>query len=438
VTQPPATSSPGRPPPGRVFDANDLRSGSLIGKLVARLLDDPQWLFGLARRFWPISRIPFTKWVLVWRWEDVREVLEHDREFPVPFGKKVIELNGGPNFLLGMADDPVYWRYQEQVMRAFSFDDVATVVAPLSGRLASEIINGCTDGRLDAVQDFITRVPTLICKSYYGFDLSQDAGSLVEFGHWAIAMSTYMFGDPTDNPSYRKAALAAGDRVRAMVDRSIRDGKSALSGPDSARSDTVLARLIEMQRKGAEGLTDEVIRAYLIGMVAGFVPTNTMAAGNILEMLLRRPDFMAKAQAAARAGDDDLLERCLFEAMRFKPLNPGPFRDCGEDYTIAKGTPRATFVKAGSRMLASTQSAMFDERQVERPSDFDPGRPASDSMLFGHGLHWCVGAFIARVQITQTLKALLLLKGLRRAGGMDGQLQLLGPFPEHLFVEFDR
>ena len=81
-----------------------------------------------------------------------------------------------------------------------------------------------------------------------------------------------------------------------------------------------------------------MIRAILIGMIDGFVPTNTMAGGHILEMLLRKPVFMARAQAAASADDDALLKRCLFEAMRFKPLNPGPFRSCAEDYTIASST----------------------------------------------------------------------------------------------------
>jgi cytochrome P450 len=355
--------------------------------------------------------------------------LTHNAAFPVPFGEKVKELNGGPNFLLGMEADDLYWRYQKQVMAAFRLDDVATVVAPLSATFAQEIIDGSA-GQLDAVQDFITRIPILVCRDYYGVEIPSE--SMLDFGHWTIAMSTYMFGDPTDNPAYQRAARAGGVAVRAVVDKSIAHAKSGAS-----HGDTVLARLVAMQRNGAEGLTDEIIRAYLIGMITGFVPTNTMAAGHILEMLLRRPDFMSRAQAAAKAGDDDLLERCLFEAMRFKPLNPGPFRRCAQDYVIAKGTPRATLVKAGSKLLVSTQSAMFDRDHIEQPDTFDPGRPASDYMLFGYGLHWCLGAFIARAQITQSLKRLL-LQDLRRAKGAKGQLQRLGPFPEHLVVEFDR
>jgi cytochrome P450 len=179
-----------------------------------------------------------------------------------------------------------------------------------------------------------------------------------------------------------------------------------------------------------------VIRAILSGMITGFVPTNTMAAGHMLEILLRRKDFMEEARSAALAGDDDLLKRVLFEAMRFKPLNPGPFRVCIKDYTIARGTKRAKTIRAGMNVIAGTQSAMFDPRRVKHPRRFDPHRPQSDYMLFGQGLHWCLGAHLAEAQITQTFKALLVKDGLRRASGGAGRLQRLGPFPAHLAVTF--
>jgi cytochrome P450 len=294
--------------------------------------------------------------------------------------------------------------------------------------LSEEIIER-SGGRLDAIQDLITRVPTLICKHYYGVPIAPDQE--LDFGHWAIAMSTFMFADPTNSPALRRVGLAAGDLMRPLVDRAIAAAKA------KPTPDTVLARMIDLQRTGNDGFTDEAIRTILIGMISGFVPTNTMGAGNMLEMLFQRPDFMAPARAAAIAGDDDLLKRCLFEAMRFRPLNPGPFRICVRDYTIAEGSLRAKKVRAGTPILAGTFSAMFDARQVKDPFKFNPNRPAIDYMLFGSGLHWCIGYFIAAAQITQTLKALLVKRGLRPAKGKEGQLQLLGAFPEHLIVEFD-
>jgi cytochrome P450 len=414
--------------PTSIFDLNDLRASvTAPAKLLFTLLSN-QRLFALVRRFWPFPTLPVLNVVVVTRYDDVKEVLANDAVFPVPWADKVRTLDGGPNFILGMQENAEYRRYQQQVMRIFTLDDVTKIVAPMAARFAHEIID-CSGGRLDAIQNFITRVPTLICEHYYGVRVAPEEE--VDFGNWTIAMSEFMFGDPTNSPLLRRAALAAGDRMRPLVDRAIAAAKA------HTMPDTALGRMIELQRRGEGGFTDEVIRTIIIGMITGFVPTNTMAAGNILEMLLERPDFMEPTRAAAIAGDDDLLGRCLFEAMRFRPLNPGPFRVCVKDYTIAAGTPRAKKVRAGTPILAGTFSAMFDDRQIDDPFTFNPHRPATDYMLFGGGLHWCTGYFIAVTQITQTLKPLLVKNRLRRAEGKDGQLQLLGAFPEHLIVEFD-
>ena len=83
-------------------------------------------------------------------------------------------------------------------------------------------------------------------------------------------------------------------------------------------------------------------------------------------------------------------------------------------------------------------SAMFDARKVHGPFFFNPRRAASDYMLFGYGLHWCAGVFIAQAQITQTFKALLLQPSLERAPGKAGKLRLRGGFPDHLEVSFGK
>jgi cytochrome P450 len=191
-------------------------------------------------------------------------------------------------------------------------------------------------------------------------------------------------------------------------------------------------------QKTDSSLSDEVLEAHLFGMVTGFVPTNLLASGNILSVLLRREDFMAAAREAALADNDDLLWKCLREAGRFRNFNLGPFRMCGPSgYTLAAGTGRAKYLAAGKGVLASTQSAMFDDRRIKNPKTFDPHRPAEDYLEFGYGQHWCLGSFIAAAQITQTFKALLQKKGLRRANGAAGKLKTIGTFPAHLILDFD-
>jgi cytochrome P450 len=417
------------------FNPQDLQPTGW-SKRLQWIYDEPHWLFWLLREFWPIPQL--WGWAFVTRYDDVAEVLENDVVFHVPFGDKIRKLNdhpgAGPNFLLGMQRGNDYWACQRQVMQAFHRDDVAKIVAPLAAKISNKIvadaekINDQTMG-LDAIEGLITRVPILICRDYYGLDIWQQEET--DFGRWLIAMSLYTFGNPLDNPSYERAAIAAGVRVRKIVNRSIQRAREHSRIPR-----TVLDRLLAMQRTD-RSLTDKVIGAYLIGMITGFVPTNTMAAGHMLVMLFRRPKFMAAAKDAALAGDDKRLARCLFEAMRFMPLNPGPFRICAEDYTVAAGTARQTTIKKGTKLLAGTESAMFDNRRVVRPRSFNPDRPQTDYMLFGHGLHWCVGAYIAEAQITQTFKALLVQTQLRPADGRNGKLKKLGPFPWHLSVKYD-
>ena len=306
------------------FNSADLETHGFLPWLVSLLLGNAQWWLTLLRRFWPIASVG--NYALVTRRDDVEEVLGRHDVFQVPWGKKVEMLSGGQNFLLGMEANPDYWRIQKQVMAAFRFEDVCSVVAPLSFRFASEIV-AKSSGRFDAVEALITRVPALISEHYYGVDIAPGGSDQerADFAVWTIAMSTYAFGDPGDDPSYRRAAIAGSERVRLLIGRSIDRAKKAGSG------DTVLARLIALQRSGAADLSDAVISSYLLGMIIGFIPTNTMAGGAILQTLLSRPDFLERTRAAALAGDDELLTRCLIETSRIKPINLGPVRRCGED-----------------------------------------------------------------------------------------------------------
>jgi cytochrome P450 len=379
-----------------------------------------QWLL---RTLCPILRLPLG-WAAVTRYDDVSEVLTRQDVFVVPFAAEIARLNDGEApgtaFILGIDDPNQHHDQLKLVMQAFKRSDVEELVTPIARRSAQDIIAGAPDGRIDAIKQLITRVPLDLCVKYYGVGIP---GDQQDFADATIAVSGHLFGPPPIQP--KPASDEAAAYVRGVVDRAI---DRELKNPGNA--DTVLARLVAMRQAGQ--LTPREIRAFLMGMIIGFVPTNTMAGGNILEMLLRERAFMARARAAALAGDDDLLKHCLFEALRFMPHNVGPFRICSRDYTVAADTPRATKIKKNTKVLAWTMSAMFDSRQVDAPLEFRPGRPASNSMLFGYGMHWCVGAFIAQAQITQTFKALVARPKLERAG----ELQRRGGFPNRLLVKF--
>jgi cytochrome P450 len=415
------------------FDPDELRLSGAREWLARQALTPPLPLLTLLRGLWPIPRLG--GWAAVTRYDDVVEVLSLPGIFEVPWSRYIRLLNDGDldpgtNFLLGIDAQDEHDRVLNRVAPLFTREDVDASVVPLTFRHASEVV-AQSSGRVDAIQDLMIAMPLMLCERYYGVTIPDRRS----FAQWTMAMSGFLFGPPQANAEALRLAEAAARRVREVVDGAI---AQALDRPigESPATRTVLARFVSAHRNDAS-FTLKELRAAIMGMIMGFVPTNTMAGGHILEVLLRSREAFEAARGAAAAGDDDLLQRCAFEALRFMPINPGPFRRCSEDYVVAAGTSHASRIPAGTYVLCSTMSAMFDPRRVSEPRKFNPRRAASDYMHFGRGMHWCAGAFIAEAQITQTLKPLLLCRGLRRAAGSAGRLQLLGTFPEHLVVEFD-
>ena len=396
------------------------------------------WYAALFRDAWPLSALaPLPRAIgagfrLVVRHEHVREVFSRHDVFRVPFGDEIARLNDGREpgtpFLLGVDDVSAHDEELARLVDIFPLSDAPRIEAlayeSARARLqdAEKLLQAGEP--FDAISGLLTAVPVDLCRDYYGVAIHEDERET--FAHAAIELSGHLFGPPPIEPTKEGSENRAGDDVRAIVDRAIEREIAWPSG-----SDTVLARLVRDRPDDAR--TRLQARAVLVGMIVGFVPTNTIAGGHILEMLLRRRgwsrrphEMMEESAHAAEMGDDDRLGRCLFEALRFMPINVGRFRICAEHHRIG-----GVLIRRGEVVLAMTESAMFDSRQVKRRRSFDPTRPASHLMHFGFGMHWCLGFMIARAQITQTFKALLPLHP-ERASPMT----YWGGFPEHLHVTF--
>jgi cytochrome P450 len=437
---------------GRPTDLKNLSSSKATSKIVQTALSNPLWIFGLLRTIAPVFRIPGTDWMIVSRFDHVKEVLAADQAFTVPWDDKMKALNDGKaTFLLGVDDRKKHQDSLKLLMKVFRREDLPKIAA-MARREAESILDahlkksagaGEPDGRasnFDAIADLITRVPTCLCRDYYGIPIGKDEEDA--FAEWALGMSAYLFADPTGDEKFAKVGLAAGAAMGRLLDNAI-----ALTEARETSDDTILERLVALRRADPT-ITHDMIRANLAGMVTGFVPTNTMAAGHMLDAIVgggwflswRRSMFMEPAKKAIQDRDDERFFRCLMETLRFRPINPGPFRNCRQDYTFGDAGffgRGAKTIRKDAKVLASTQSAMFDGRRVRRARKFDLDRSSSEYMHFGSALHVCLGAFIAEAQITPTLRALLERKNLRRAPGAAGKLRRAGPFPAHLMVRFD-
>jgi cytochrome P450 len=405
------------------FDPDVLRRAPLMVRLICKVLSAPRpyFIFVLLRA-WGILRIG--RFLIVSRQDDVREVLARDADFPPSFDKSLKRLDlDHRTFLLGLPDGPEYRFALRCTLDAFRLTD-----APRVGRLAHDYaeaqLQSAAGGEIDAIEELLTGVLCHIVRAYYGIPADE---------RFALKMFTISLAE------FATAKLPAGIAQQVSIamhdvsDTVLRAIQDARANPGA---DTVVARYVAM-RPGGQPLDDALIRTTLTGMIAGFVPTNTLATANILEVLLDRPEAMAQAEAAARSGDDDLLGRCLLEASRLRPINYGPFRRAGIDTVLADGTPHATRVRRGDLVLAGTWMANLDSRRVPDPRRFDPSRPAAQNLGFGHGQHFCLGRQLAIAQMTQTFKPLLRRGNVRRAPGRAGRVSRYGPFAEHLRVRYN-
>ncbi|MGB3388263.1 MAG: cytochrome P450 [Pseudaminobacter sp.] len=409
------------------FDIQRLRSKSLGSRLFSRFLENPRWALAFLRRFWPNLKIG--SFLLVTRNEDVRDILERQDEFETPYGPEMTEMAGGSNFILGMRDGPAYRRMKSTVLSAFPVDEVARLVRPIAARHSSDIMRAAAPG-FDVVDGLLRVVPVRICRDYFGMVIEDER----EFSDWANALSGIFFADPTASPVVRELAMVAADRVTKAIDRSV---EAIRAGRTS--SNTPLGRLVAMlDLSPPQQISLGELHSIMMGMIAGFTPTNLLASANCLDVVLSRPEAQRAIETAVGANDTEALDRAIREAMRFKPIWMGPFRYVTRDAVIARGTKRERLVKAGTTVMPSTLSAMFDADAVSEPEMFDPDRPARDYLIYGHGIHLCIGAAIAKIQIGECFRALFAKVGVRRAKGKAGRLVRLGAYPQHLKVEFEQ
>jgi cytochrome P450 len=83
---------------------------------------------------------------------------------------------------------------------------------------------------------------------------------------------------------------------------------------------------------------------------------------------------------------------------------------------LAAGTDRSLRVPSGAGLLVGTHAAMWDDRTVPDPTDFDPTRPLDHYLIFGGGAHHCLGERIFREQMPALLAPVLKVDSLARAG----------------------
>jgi cytochrome P450 len=219
----------------------------------------------------------------------------------------------------------------------------------------------------------------------------------------------FLFGIPeADQDAYRKSTdeLIATDGSPVAFDQSSFDAILSVLGDyvewrSQHPSDDLMTELLNAEMEDVDGtrrpLTRDEVVTYA-SMVAGAGnETATRLIGFTMQLLAQHPD-----QRGLLLDDPSLIPGAIEEILRMEPPSPAQARYVQHDVEVHGET-----VKAGSVMMLLNGSANRDERHWTEPDRFDVQRDEGAHLSFGYGLHFCLGAALARLEGRVALEEML-------------------------------
>lgn len=198
---------------------------------------------------------------------------------------------------------------------------------------------------------------------------------------WAHLITSAIDDESTVADAYQEAADYLGD---------LAGRKRAAPGDD-------LTSVMAQAEEDGQLTREEVVSMALLTLIAGYGTTVSLIGNGLLELL------KAPAQVALLRSDPALLPKAVEELLRFAcPVNISSVRFTREPLELG-----GTVIPAGERLFMSILSANRDAGQFEKPDVLDITREASGHLGFGHGIHSCLGAPLARLETQTLLRALL-------------------------------
>lgn len=374
-------------------------------------------VFGFFCRFAPVIRVPFTNIVLVTSFDSVQEVCSRPKDFPVPYQKQVELVDWEPTFLLAMKDTPAYWEMLAKVKELWRTSDL-DFVREIAREVSEDALKKA-DGYIDAIQELMVPVTEAVIHRYYGVPIPAECRA--EFFSSTMQVAGFLFGSQTLTPKSIAAAQQAASMVFEVIDAAI-----AASYKNPLPENTIIGRC------HAEKIVDDKsLRSYLMGMIMGYLPTNTLANGHALNVIMNDANAYEFATAAAEEGDRSKTLRAVKEALRISYILPGLWRTSPEPQELGLGTKKRIKIKKDDLIYFSFMSAMKDKRRIAKPNSFNPDRSQDVYMVYGYQVHYCVGAAIANTMMEEIFHAIMSKKPKQR-----GKMRFNGNFPWNLYLTY--
>jgi len=376
------------------------------------VVQEPHEFFAALRREAPLYRLPSGAYSLISRYRDVRDAAMNPEVYSSNLVAVMMQGLEQPELLsfegagrvdvLATADPPVHARQRKLSNKAFSMRRVGALepaIRALAESLVGAILpqGGARWSSADWVREVAVPLPMTLIAGLIGLP-SEDIPQLKRWSDGAIALLSGV-NTPAQLAESVRQAGELGEYFRRRVD------EAALAPRDDVLGDLVRAS------GGGNALTREEVVAILLQLLTAGNETTTSAIGSALLLLLENPEIEARIRA-----DGALLEPFIEEVLRLESPLHGHFRLVRRDTKVA-GLPLAQ----GSRVMLLWGAANRDGDEFPNPDAIDLARRnAKAHFAFGLGLHHCIGAALARLEIRVALETLLARTSALRRG--DGKI----------------
>ena len=344
---------------------------------VYRVLRDEHPLYWCeARRCWALTRF-----------DDVWEAV-HD---PTTYcsGKGIFPGMGGDVAqeemlpVLIVMDPPRHTQLRSLVNKAFSprrILDREPAIRSVAHALVAELADRET---VDVVEDLAKPLPSIVIADLLGVPVADRR----EFRHW----SDQIVQDHPDDPAAAAAAMEGLAGLYSYFEGLIAERRR------HPRHD-MLSALIEAEIDGQHLGEQELLGMCILLLIAGNETTTNLVSNAVL-LLAQHP-----AERRRLLDDPSLVVSATEECLRFDSPVQALARTLTTDVDL-----HGTTVPAGDRILLVYGSANRDEREFPGPDTFDVGRRVERQLAFGHGIHFCLGSALARLEGRLALSELLAL-----------------------------
>ena len=309
------------------------------------------------------------------RHADVQQALRDIDTFSSEFGQ-------GPRFTppAGMlSNPPQHTFFRSLVQQAFS----PRAIEAMRGRveaLADALLDECPAGEWDLHEDFAFPLPVIVIAEMLGIP----AADLHLFKRWSDAAVAAMgLADPS---AY---ASELGDLASYLLAQ-IHERRAAPGNGD------LIDGLVQAEQDG-KGLADEEVLSVVNQLLVGGNETTTSLITNAVWRLLERPTLWRRL-----VDEPGLVDQALEESLRFDPPVLGLYRSTTRPVEL-----HGVRIPQGAKVMLHYAAANRDPEQWDDPNTFSLDRPAQRHLAFGLGVHFCLGAQLARLEAGTALRTLV-------------------------------